>query len=119
MERGLVRVKQNLFTFGHYHYYSGKCTPHNIRDHLLQKLVLENLQRTLGYVKNFEHIFIYQQQKLETEQNIQDIKYKKDEIRKANARINELNLFFTHIYKDNVIGKLSALCQPIYVVKSP
>lgn len=89
------------------HYYSGKCTPHNIRDHLLQQLVLENLQRTLGYVKKFEHIFIYQQQQLETEQNIQDIKYKKDEIRKANARINELNLFFTHIYEDNVIGKLS------------
>ena len=65
------------------------------------------MQITLGYVKNFEHIFIYQQQQLETEQNIQDIKYKKDEIRKANARINELNLLFTHIYEDNVIGKLS------------
>ena len=89
------------------HYYSGKCTPHNIRDHLLQQLVLENLQRTLGYVKKFEDIFVFQQQQLETEKNIQDIKYKKDEIRKANARIDELNLLFTHIYEDNVIGKLS------------
>jgi len=89
------------------HYYSGKCTPHNIRDHLLQQLVLENLQRTLSYVKNFEHIFVLQQQELETEHNIQDIKSKKDEIRKANNRINELNLLFTHIYEDNVIGKLS------------
>lgn len=89
------------------HYYSGKCTPHNIRDHLLQQLVLENLRRTLGYVKKFEDIFVFQQQQLETEQNIQDIKYKKDEIRKANARIDELNLLFIHIYEDNVIGKLS------------
>ena len=89
------------------HYYSGKCTPHNIRDHLLQQLVLENLQRTLGYVKKYEHIFVYQQQQLETEQNMQNIKSAKDEIRKANTRINELNLLFTHIYEDNVIGKLS------------
>ena len=89
------------------HYYSGKCTPHNIRDHLLQQLVLENLQRTLSYVKKFEHIFVFQQKQIETENNIQDIKNKKDEIRKANNRINELNILFTHIYEDNVIGKLS------------
>ena len=68
---------------------------------------MENLQRTLSYVKNFEHIFVLQQQEIETEHNIQDIKSEKDEIRRANNRINELNLLFTHIYEDNVIGKLS------------
>lgn len=37
------------------------CTSHNIKDHILRELVLQNLQQVVSYVQCFEDVFVKQQ----------------------------------------------------------
>ena len=83
------------------------CTAHNIKDKILRDLVLENLQNTLKYVKDFEHIFVMEQLEKSTEAEKQELNRKQKELAKNTARIKELDRLFQHIYEDNVNGKIS------------
>ena len=97
---------------GHYRCSSYKhdtslCTAHYITDEVLQNLVLENIQKVISYMKNYEDLFIKEQLAKSTQDEIKRIAKSKKELEKAKNRIIEIDNLFMHIYEDNVSGKIT------------
>ena len=83
------------------------CTSHWITDEVLQSLVLENIQKVVSYMKNFEDLFIKEQLAKSTQEDLKQIAKNKKELEQAKKRITEIDNLFMHIYEDNISGKLT------------
>jgi len=83
------------------------CTSHWITDEVLQVLVLENIQKVVSYMKNFEDLFIKEQLAKSTQDELKQISKNKKELEQAKKRIIEIDNLFMHIYEDNISGKLT------------
>ena len=83
------------------------CTSHWITDEVLQVLVLENIQKVVSYMKNFEDFFIKEQLQKSTQDELKQIAKNKKELEQAKKRIVEIDNLFMHIYEDNISGKLT------------
>ena len=83
------------------------CTSHWITDEVLQVLVLENIQKVVSYMKNFEDLFIKEQLQKSTQDELKQIAKNKKELEQAKKRIVEIDNLFMHIYEDNISGKLT------------
>ena len=90
-----------------YKHDTSLCTAHYITDEVLQNLVLENIQKVISYMKNYEDLFIKEQLAKSTQDEIKRISKNKKELEKAKNRIIEIDNLFMHIYEDNVFGKIS------------
>ena len=83
------------------------CTSHWITDEVLQVLVLENIQKVVSYMKNFEDLFIKEQLAKSTQDELKQIAKNKKELEQAKKRIIEIDDLFMHIYEDNISGKIT------------
>ena len=83
------------------------CTSHYISDDALQSIVLENIQRVISYMKDYEDLFIQEQLAKSTQDELKQISKNKKELEKAKNRVIEIDSLFMHIYEDNVSGKIS------------
>ena len=90
-----------------YKHDTSLCTAHYITDEVLQNLVLENIQKVISYMKNYEDLFIKEQLAKSTQDEIKKISKNKKELEKAKNRIIEIDNLFMHIYEDNVSGKIT------------
>lgn len=90
-----------------YKHDTSACTSHYISDEALQIIVLENIQKVISYMKDYEDLFIKEQLAKSTQDEIKKISKSKKELEKAKARIIEIDNLFMHIYEDNVSGKIS------------
>ena len=90
-----------------YKHDTSACTSHYISDEALQIIVLENIQRVVSYMKDYEDLFIQEQLAKSTQDEIKRISKNKKELEKAKNRIIEIDNLFMHIYEDNVSGKIS------------
>lgn len=83
------------------------CTSHYISDEALQIIVLENIQRVISYMKDYEDLFIKEQLAKSTQNELKQIFKNKKELEKAKKRLIEIDNLFMHIYEDNISGKIS------------
>ena len=83
------------------------CTSHYISDEALQIIVLENIQRVISYMKDYEDLFIKKQLAKSTQNELKQISKNKKELEKAKKRVIEIDNLFMHIYEDNIYGKIS------------
>lgn len=83
------------------------CTSHWITDEVLQSLVLENIQKVVAYMKNYEDLFIKEQLAKSTQDEIKQISKNKKELEQSKKRIAEIDNLFMHIYEDNISGKIT------------
>ncbi len=83
------------------------CTSHWITDEVLQSLVLENIQKVVSYMKNYEDLFIKEQLAKSTQDELKQISKNKKELEQSKKRIIEIDNLFMHIYEDNISGKLT------------
>ena len=90
-----------------YKHDTSACTSHYISDDALQCIVLENIQRVISYMKDYEDLFIQEQLAKFTQEELKQISKNKKELEKAKNRIIEIDNLFMHIYEDNVSGKIS------------
>ena len=90
-----------------YKHDTSACTSHYISDDALQSVVLENIQRVISYMKNYEDLFIQEQLAKSTQDEIKQISKNKKELEKAKNRVIEIDNLFMHIYEDNVSGKIT------------
>jgi len=90
-----------------YKHDTSACTSHYISDEVLQIIVLENIQRVVSYMKDYEDLFIKEQLVKSTQDEIKKISKSKKELEKAKNRIIEIDNLFMHIYEDNISGKIS------------
>lgn len=90
-----------------YKHDTSACTSHYISDDVLQSIVLENIQRVIFYMKDYEDLFIQEQLAKSTQDELKQISKNKKELEKAKNRVIEIDNLFMHIYEDNVSGKIS------------
>ena len=90
-----------------YKHDTSACTSHYISDDALQSIVLENIQRVISYMKDYEDLFIQEQLAKSTQNELKQISKNKKELEKAKNRVIEIDNLFMHIYEDNVSGKIS------------
>lgn len=83
------------------------CTSHWITDEVLQSLVLENIQKVVSYMKNYEDLFIREQLAKSSKDEAKQISKNKKELEQAKKRIIEIDNLFMHIYEDNISGKIT------------
>ena len=90
-----------------YKHDTSACTSHYISDDALQSIVLDNIQRVVSYMKDYEDLFIQEQLAKSTQDELKQISKNKKELEKAKNRVIEIDNLFMHIYEDNVSGKIS------------
>lgn len=90
-----------------YKHDTSSCTSHYISDDALQSIVLENIQRVISYMKDYEDLFIQEQLQKSTQDELKQISKNKKELEKARNRVIEIDNLFMHIYEDNVSGKIT------------
>ena len=90
-----------------YKHDTSACTSHYISDEVLQIIVLENIQRVISYMKDYEDLFIKEQLAKSTQDELKQISKNKKELEKSKNRVIEIDNIFMHIYEDNVSGKIS------------
>lgn len=83
------------------------CTPHTIRECILDEIVLDKIREATYFARNNAKEF----SKLIYEKNSAEIKkelsQKEKELSKLVKRNDELNLLFKRLYEDNVLGKVT------------
>ena len=90
-----------------YKHDTSACSSHYISDDALQSIVLENIQRVISYMKDYEDLFIQEQLAKSTQDELKQISKNKKELEKAKNRVIEIDNLFMHIYEDNVSGKIT------------
>ena len=83
------------------------CTSHNIRDIVLQQIVLENVKQVISYIQNFEDLFIQSKREASIEEQEKQIIAYKKQLEQYQKRIIDIDNVIKHIYEDNISGKIT------------
>ena len=108
--RGRTVKRENYsFICGNYHKHVGeeKCTPHSIREVVLDEIVLEEIKKALYYARNNTKVFTDYISKKTSSQYRKELNTKTAELSKAENRVVELKSLFKRLYEDNVLGRIS------------
>lgn len=99
--------EQAYFFCSSYRKNSNICSAHYIREKVIEKLVLESMQRVLWYVQSYEKLFAQKQLENFGEQKKKELTEKRRELEKAKRRIREIDTVIQKLYEDNATGKVS------------
>lgn len=99
--------EQAYFFCSSYRKNSDICSAHYIREKVIEKLVLESMQRVLWYVQSYEKLFAQKQLENFGEQKKKELTEKRRELEKAKRRIREIDTVIQKLYEDNATGKVS------------
>lgn len=83
------------------------CTPHKIRESVLDVIVLEEINKALYYARNNTKEFADYISRKSSSQTRRELNAKTSELAKAEKRIKELKSLFKRLYEDNVLGRIS------------
>ena len=83
------------------------CTTHSIRNVILHEIVLRNLREAIQYVNEHEAAFVQDAADSSMRDQSADLTRKRETLSKADQRISELDTIISHLYEDNVAGKLT------------
>ena len=98
---------QEYFVCATYRKQKGKCSSHQIRNVVIEQLLLDDIRRVTSYAREHEDEFVRlvtQKSKQETERNLRE---SKKELEVAKARISKLDSIIQRLYEDNIEGKVS------------
>ena len=98
---------QEYFVCATYRKQKGKCSSHQIRNVVIEQLLLEDIRRVTSYAREHEDEFVRlvtQKTKQETERNLRE---SKKELEAAKARVSKLDGIIQRLYEDNIEGKVS------------
>lgn len=83
------------------------CTPHTIREAVLDEIILEEIRRVTYCARAKTEEFARQISQKTTAQSRRAIKAKQMELEKLQKRDNELNTIFKRVYEDKILGRIS------------
>lgn len=92
---------------GTYKRKRGECSAHYIRSMVLEALVLDNLQKVIAYVRDYEDDFVQQITENKAAQQMQVLSASKRQLEQQTRRITEIDNIIKRLYEDNLSGKLS------------
>ena len=85
----------------------GECSAHYIRSTVLETLVLDNLQKVIAYVRDYENDFVQQVTENKAAEQMQMLSVSKRQMEQQMRRIAEIDNIIKRLYEDNLNGKLS------------
>ena len=96
------------FVCSRYHNHVGTdiCTPHTIREVVLDEIVLEEIRRVTYLARTKTNEFAEYISQKTSSQSRREINAKSAELEKLKRRDNELNAIFKRLYEDNILGRL-------------
>ncbi len=83
------------------------CTPHSIREVVLDEIVLEEIRRATYEARANTDEFVAFINKKSSSENRKELNVRSTELTKLTKRNNELNTLFKRLYEDNVLGKIN------------
>lgn len=104
--RGWEHSKE-YFVCATYRKQKGKCSSHQIRNVVIEQLLLDDIRRVTSYAREHEDEFVRlvtQKSKQETERNLRE---SKKELEAAKERVTKLDGIIQRLYEDNIEGKVS------------
>ena len=84
-----------------------QCTPHSIREKVLDEIILEEIRKATYYARAKTHEFVEFINKKSSSENKRELIVKTNELSKLERRNTELNALFKRLYEDNVLGKVT------------
>lgn len=84
-----------------------ECSAHYIRTAVLKKIVLNELNRLVEYVRINEDEFAKAAMEISSQTHSNELKSAKKTLVQSEKRIEEIDKLFTRLYEDNVSGKIS------------
>ena len=90
-----------------YRKIKGGCSSHQIRNVVVEELLLTAIREMSDFTKNYETEFVElltKKSKSETEKGLRD---NKRELEQSKTRITKLDKIIQKLYEDNVEGKIS------------
>lgn len=83
------------------------CPSHQIRNSVIEQLLLTDLKRVTSYAREHEEEFVKLVTKSSEKAQNQKLRESRREFEATNARITKLDMLIQKIYEDNVEGKIS------------
>jgi len=103
MKRSQFHLK--CYTYGH----KGKhyCTPHQVRQSDLEKVVLDDLRRVTHFARMKERQFAAHINAKNSAELKKEINILQKELDSMQRRVDELSALFKRLYEDNVLGRIT------------
>jgi DNA invertase Pin-like site-specific DNA recombinase len=96
------------YTQGRQKFQEHHCSPHCVTTEAVQKILLEVIQKTTYYVREYEAEFVEQIRQSSSFKQSETVKSHSRQIAKNERRIAELDKLFKSLYEDKVSGDISA-----------
>ncbi|MBR6533056.1 MAG: recombinase family protein, partial [Clostridia bacterium] len=98
---------QEYFNCSAYQRDRAKCSSHQIRNIVVEKILLEDLQRITAFARENEEKFIQIVNNTSAKAIEKELSNSKRECEKAKMRIKQLDIIIQKLYEDKVLGNLS------------
>ncbi len=108
--RGTTIKPENFgFICSRYRKHLGEelCTPHSIKEKVLDEIILEEIRKATYYARAKTHEFVEFINKKSSSENKRELTAKINELSKLEKRNTELSALFKRLYEDNVLGKIT------------
>ena len=104
--RGWEHEKE-YFVCATYRKIKGGCSSHQIRNVVVEELLLDGIRRVTAFARNFEEEFVEMVTKKTRSELDKSMRDSKRELEQAQARIAKLDEIIQRLYEDNIEGKIS------------
>ncbi len=84
-----------------------RCTAHSIRNVVVEKILLDEIQRIVSYTRSHENEFMELVVNKSKSELTKTLRESKKELDKAQARLKKIDVIFKKLYEDNAEGKIS------------
>ena len=105
--RGWEHDKENLVCANYRKKTKAACTSHQIRNVVIEQLLLEDLRRVTAFAKNHEEEFVRLVTDSTSHSLNREMKDNRKEYEQSQARIAALDKIIQRLYEDNVTGRIS------------
>jgi len=104
--RGWEHEKE-YFVCATYRKIKGGCSSHQIRNVVVEELLLDGIRRVTAFARNCEDEFVEMVTKKTRTELDKSMRDSKRELEQAQARISKLDEIIQRLYEDNIEGKIS------------
>jgi site-specific DNA recombinase len=98
---------KEYFVCATYRKKKGLCSSHQIRNVIIEKLVLDDLQQVITFVKEHERDFITAATKTSERRIAEDLRMVQKEYEQGQVRISTLDKILRKLYEDRVMERIS------------
>ena len=105
--RGWEHEKEHLVCSTYRKRGKSNCTSHQIRNVVIEQLLLDDLRRVTAYAREHEAKFIQLVTNTSEKALNRELRSSQKEYEQAKARITALDKIIQRLYEDNVVGKIS------------